>query len=153
MTNPAIKNAPMDPHTAADHAARHESKTKATDRRTRREELIVEIRELSKQAESLRQLPPATESLANAWIGAIEAMQRKFVVDLQMAAKNGATPMFNPADKNAQAYLFGDQWIDRIPELAAQVSGEAGATQRIAKLGYINSRLIGLRQELSRIGG
>ena len=80
-------------------------------------------------------------------------MQRKFVVDLQMAAKNGATPMFNPADKNAQAYLFGDQWIDRIPELAAQVSGETGATQRIAKLGYINSRLIGLRQELARIGG
>lgn len=153
MTNITTKNEPMDPITAADHAARQELKSKAADRRTRREEIILEIRELSKQTDMLRQLPPATESLANAWTGAIEGMRRKFVVDLQMAAKNGATPMINPADKNAQAYLFGDQWIDRIPELAAQVSGETGATQRIAKLGHINARLIAQRQELARIGG
>ncbi len=143
----------IDPHTAADHSARQESKSKAIDRRARRNDLTLEIRELTKQADALRQLPPATESLVSAWRQNIEAMRRKFVTDLQLATKNGAVPMLNLADKTAQAWLHGDRWIDELPALAAEVSGETGAAQRIAKLGYINSRLIGLRQELARIGG
>ncbi len=143
----------MDPLTKADHNTRQESKDKAADRRACRNDLILEIRELTKQADALRQLPPATESLASAWIQNIEALRRKFVTDLQLASKNGAVPMLNLADKTAQAWLHGDRWIDELPALAAEVSGETGAAQRIAKLGYINSRLIGLRQELARIGG
>ena len=143
----------IDPHTAADHTARQESKDKAADRRSRRDEIIKEIRELSKEAEALRQLPPATEALAAAWTQNLESLRRKFVVDLQIASKNGGVPMLNLTDKAAQAWLFGDKWLEAIPSLAAEVSGEAGAGQHIAKLGHINSRLISLRQELARIGG